>query len=132
MSFSNCPKCGKLFHFINNPLCDNCKKEEEEIFEKVREYVKDNPGSNINKISQETEVSQKKILKYVREGRIELSSEIGMGIQCEKCGRNIRTGKFCTNCISNLSKHITKSYDDKNKNDAQKSARMFTDRKDRD
>lgn len=131
MSFSNCPRCGKLFNFINSPVCDNCRKEEEEIFDRVRAYVKEHPNSNINKISQETEVSQKKILKYVREGKLELSSEVGLGIPCEKCGRNIRTGRFCNNCISNLNKHITNSFvDGINKSESKKSSKMFTYRKD--
>lgn len=132
MNVKNCPKCGKLFNSVLGTICDNCKKSEEDIFERVRSFIKDNPGSNIYKIAQETEVSEKKILKYVREGRIELSNEVGIGIQCKKCGANIASGNYCKECIDIMNKNILNKFEeDKSRKESSKGTRMFTDKRDR-
>ena len=47
MDVRNCPKCGKMFHDTGDGICQNCMKEEEELFQTVRAYIKENPNSNM-------------------------------------------------------------------------------------
>jgi len=74
-------------------------KEEEEIFEKVREYVRENPDSTIKEICDACEVTTKRILTYLKDGRLEASKGLQGESLCSKCGRPIKTGRMCEKCI---------------------------------
>ena len=122
----NCPKCGKIFHFINNSICDSCIKNEQEIYEKVRLHLKDRPGLSLMDLSNETGVSSKKILKYIKEGRLEL---LNPEAECEKCSKKIKKGRFCQDCMDNLAKSTFEAVAKfKSESKASKGQKMFTDR----
>lgn len=108
MSIKNCPKCKKIFSPVGGSLiCRECMKLEEEEFEKVRNYLRDNRGADINRVAEETGVSTKKILKYLREGRLEVSEGMAEFLKCEKCGISIRSGKYCRACSEKVSKNLS-------------------------
>lgn len=100
-SMKNCVKCKKAFLSADSILCDECIKEEKEMYEKVREHLKEHPGLSLLQLAKETEVSAKKISKYIKEGRLELAQA---ELECEKCGIKLKTGRFCENCIDSLAK----------------------------
>ena len=97
MEMSNCRKCKKLFARINDPICDPCKREEEELFLSVKKYLEDHPGTPIDKVAEATGATAKKIMGYLRDGRLELSGG-GGGLQCRACGVEITTGHYCESC----------------------------------
>ncbi|MCL2216212.1 MAG: flagellar protein [Defluviitaleaceae bacterium] len=99
METKNCPRCGRVFVQIREPICDRCVKAEEEIFEKVREYVKENPNLTIKEVSEQCDVSTKKILQYIRDGRLEAGQGMKGEIVCSKCGKHIFIGRMCETCI---------------------------------
>ncbi len=101
-SMRNCPKCGNVFTFIRNPICPDCQAKEDEIFESVRFYIKENPDKTLVEVSEATDVSTKKILKYIKEGKIELSSNEGIEFACENCGKPISVGRYCINCANKI------------------------------
>lgn len=87
-------------------LCDDCKRLEEEDFTKVRKFVRDYPGATIQEVSDATEISQNTILKYLKEGRLEVSESSPIAIQCEGCGARIRSGRFCAKCSNTLARDM--------------------------
>lgn len=99
MEAKNCPRCGKVFVQIREPICEACVKEEEEIFENVRQFVRDNPSKSIKEISEECGVSTKRILQYVRDGLLEATVGLQSEVSCSKCGKPIRTGRMCETCV---------------------------------
>lgn len=104
----NCPRCKKIFTPLNNNLlCPNCIKEEEDEFQRVRNYVRENRGVDIHLTSEATQVSVKKIIRYLREGRLEVTEGMQDFLKCEKCGVPIRTGRFCKNCMDKMSEGLT-------------------------
>jgi len=103
MNLKNCKSCGKLFDYTGNPLCPECVKKDEEDFEKVKEYLEDNPTANVNNISEETEVSVKRITRFLKEGRLECKSVENSLLKCEKCGKPIRAGRYCNECLKKIS-----------------------------
>lgn len=109
METRNCPKCGKLFTYIKDPICPECAKAEEETFQKVRDYLKEFPGQSMSQVSKETGVSQRKISKYLRDGRLEVTSGLSEFLTCLSCGKPIPTGKFCRHCSSKLTKNFQSS-----------------------
>lgn len=116
----NCKKCGRMFSSIaGEKLCSRCRTNDEDDFKIVREYIYDNPGARVQEVAEETGVSEKKILKFLREGKLELKGE-GVGYPCASCGKSIKTGRFCEECQRELKQGFTKAFNlDKKDNDTE-------------
>ncbi len=112
MDIANCPRCGKIFTKMSEPICANCLKEEEEQFKLVKKYVDEHPDCIIADVVEATGVSEKKVLKYVREGRFEATAHLS-STTCEKCGRPIRMGKYCEKCILEINDDVSKAFTEK-------------------
>ena len=103
MDVRNCRSCGRLFnYFSGQPVCQACKEELEVKFQQVKEYLRENPNSSIQKVSEENDVSTKQITQWVREERLTFSDDSPVGIACESCGANIKTGRFCEQCKNRM------------------------------
>lgn len=109
MNVRNCKKCGKLFNYVAGaPVCPACKDALEEKFQEVKKYVQDNKGATIHDVSEECEVDAQQVRQWVREERLEFSSDGGVtGINCEKCGKAISTGRFCDKCKAELTNNLS-------------------------
>jgi predicted amidophosphoribosyltransferase len=115
MEFVNCPRCGKVFTRIKSALCPNCEKEEEETFQSLRTFIDGNPECTLSELSEGTGVNPKKILRYIREGRIEISKGMQGEVRCELCNRPIARGRYCDTCIIKVSQNIDSMFSDANK-----------------
>lgn len=106
MKVRNCKECGKLFQYDGiSKLCYRCRKKDDEDFRKVKEYLYENPKETITVVSEETQVPEDKILRYLREGKLEIVGENpGILLDCESCGKSIRTGRYCEQCARALEK----------------------------
>jgi flagellar operon protein (TIGR03826 family) len=100
----NCKWCGKIFNYIGGmPVCPSCREKDEENFRKVKQYLYDYPGASISQISNELEVSVSRIKEYLRDGRLEIVGDsANMFLECERCGKSIKTGKYCDECEKEL------------------------------
>lgn len=98
--FKNCRLCGKLFtSMAYENICYNCRVMEEKEFDSVKEYLYENPGATITEIVNELNISVTKIKRYLKEGRLEILGDEGNFIlECERCGKSIKTGRFCNEC----------------------------------
>lgn len=113
MEVRYCKRCGKLFNYTGvSPICDSCRKKEEEAFEKVKKYLDENPRSDIRKISEDTEVSTHQINQWIREERLELSKDSPLILKCERCGAPIRTGRFCNECKMKMASGLNNAFSD--------------------
>lgn len=109
MEVKSCYGCGRLFQYISgSALCPECKKKEEDMFQRVRKYLMKKPGASLYELNRETEVSVVFIEKFIREGRIQVAQESPIRLTCEKCGEPIRTGKLCDTCKKKLMDNINK------------------------
>lgn len=105
MEVRNCRNCGRLFNYIGGAykhMCPACIDLLEEKFQEVKKYVEENPGATMNEISENLEVSTKQIEKWVREERLCFSNDSPIGLECEKCGKMIKTGRFCDICRNDM------------------------------
>jgi len=103
----NCRRCKRIIMWAMGPqLCEDCKKAEEEDFLKVRKFVRDYPGASIQEVSAATEISQATIHKYLKDGRLEVSEDSPIAINCENCGARIRSGRFCVACSATLARDM--------------------------
>ncbi|MCX7841761.1 MAG: MerR family transcriptional regulator [Clostridia bacterium] len=104
----NCRRCGKIFNYIGgNPICPSCRELNEQTFKKVKEYLYNNPGATLSEVSTVLEVSVEKIKGYLKEGRLEIiGSDSNLVLECESCGKAIRTGRFCDDCSRDLTRDL--------------------------
>lgn len=111
MDVRNCRSCGKLFNYISGaPICSACAKVIEDKFSDVKEYLYNHPGAGIQQISEEFEVSVGQIQKWIREERLSFAEDSLVGIECESCGANIKTGRFCKVCKDKLATNLSNIY----------------------
>jgi uncharacterized protein len=115
MEMRNCRKCNKVFVFIRTPICSDCEKSEEAIFETVRTYIKENPLKKIEEVAMETDVSVKRINKYIREGRIDVVNSKAISVSCESCGVPMKKGRYCSKCTMLVKSQMDQLFAD-NKN----------------
>jgi len=106
MAIKNCPKCGKLYSDESGIICARCRKADIDTYEKVRRYIKENPDRSISEVAEATEVSQKKIVRYIREGKIEISSGMLDDVRCEACNKPITSGRYCPECSNKMSSQL--------------------------
>ena len=107
MEARNCPRCGKIFSFSSKPICPNCEKAEEEIFQRVRAFLEENPSQSLAEVAVSTQVSPRKILGYVQEGRLMVTDGMRQDVVCESCGKPILQGRYCDKCVIQLNQKIT-------------------------
>ena len=109
MNVRNCSRCGMIYAYDGFNICLKCRRDDEEDFKKVREYIDENPGANITEVSEKTEVDSKKIISFLKQGRLEIQDENNMLLSCERCGTSIKTGRFCEKCTFEMKKEFKQS-----------------------
>ena len=99
----NCAKCGRVYQSdeIGQKYCMRCRTDEEDLFMKAREYIYDNPDANVVEVSEELDIDEDLVLKWLRQGRLTLKGE-GVGYPCDRCGKSIQSGRFCDSCQHEL------------------------------
>ena len=104
MDVRNCRNCKKLFNYLQGPIiCPACQEEMEKKFNDVKNYVWDNKNASIEEISEANDVPIKQIQQWIREERLVFSENSPSGIPCEKCGKLIKSGRYCDECKKDVS-----------------------------
>ena len=108
MEIKSCSKCERAFAYDGEDLCPKCRYGDDEDFKIVKEYLYDNPGADIKMVSEDTEVEVKKILQYLKEGRIVIAEgSENTALACERCSVAINMGRFCNKCIAKMEKEFS-------------------------
>ncbi|HEX3023226.1 MAG TPA: MerR family transcriptional regulator [Lachnospiraceae bacterium] len=104
-----CKRCKKTFTYygIGYQYCPTCKEKDEEDFQKVKEYIRDHGIATVNEVVEETGVDEKRIHEYLREGRLEIPEGSSYYLKCERCGKDITSGRFCASCAMSMKKEFT-------------------------
>jgi ferredoxin len=109
-------------------ICNNCRIEIEEAFEAVKKYLREHPNSDINTVSEATGVEKKQILEFIKDDRLIADGlSIEAEVKCQRCGKGIKSGKYCESCKSRLTKGLsTESDKTKQKNNRKTPRNMYT------
>lgn len=106
----NCRRCGRMYNYIGGPpLCLDCRKADEEVFKRVKEYLYENPGATLSQVSLDCDVSVEKIKLFLKEGRLEITDGANIILECERCGTAIKTGRYCEACKHEVAHDIVES-----------------------
>jgi len=122
----NCPQCRKIFQANLFDICDACRSKNEKDFFKVKEYLEENEKCTMHEVSQETGVSAKRILAWIREGRLEATIGMGGDIACRACGEPVSKGNFCQNCAQKINNQAEELLTSQSPHEKPKGIKMHT------
>ncbi|WP_284139262.1 TIGR03826 family flagellar region protein [Virgibacillus sp. LDC-1] len=105
---ANCPHCGAVFVKGIREICQACYKEEEKAFQIVYDFlrVQKNREATLLEIVEATGVEKELIIKFIKENRLRKSQFPKLGYPCDRCGKDIRSGKLCNQCAAELKKDL--------------------------
>ena len=95
-----------IFKGVGEYRCEECKAVDYDDYGKVRLYIEEHPGANAAQVEDNTGVSQKIIRRLLKDGRIEVAEGSKSFLRCEVCGKNIRSGQFCSECETKVHHRI--------------------------
>jgi uncharacterized protein YerC len=103
MTLANCERCNRIFNKIKTPLCPECIEKEEDDFKIVNEALREQPNQTVQELAEKTGVSEKTILRLVRQERISSDSAI-VDVKCGKCGAPAisLSVRLCRRCAQDM------------------------------
>lgn len=104
MDLRNCRDCGRMIQYpgFGPQLCPQCSRQLDKKFKDVKEYLKKNPRTTITELSDAMEVPIVQINQWIREERLTFSQDSPIGIDCEGCGKMIKSGRYCKDCKNKM------------------------------
>ncbi len=99
MGTGTCWNCHKVFYYMGGEeLCPECKAKITEKFRVVKEYIYDHPGVKIPDVIESCGVTERQILRWLREERLSISDDSAIVLTCKNCGKPINSGMYCQDC----------------------------------
>lgn len=100
-----CRRCGVIMMKLSRDICQKCHLEEEDDFNKVKEYLRDHAGASMKEVADDTGVAESLIEKFVSSGRLE---RLGVVVEhaCQTCHKKISSGIICPDCKKDLKMHL--------------------------
>ena len=127
MDLKKCTNCDQIFAAAKGQkICPDCLAEEEAKFQRVKDYLWDHPGATIPQVSDDTDVGEAIIKKFVREGRLIELQGSNIKVDCENCGKPISQGRFCDECSNKIATDIQKTKSKSKKKKRNRQDKMFT------
>ena len=103
MNVRTCRKCKRLFNYVMGPsFCPDCRAKEEDQFQEVKKYVQEHGRASMHEVADACNVTMKQIQQWIRDDRLMLADDSPLQIECERCGKMIRGGKFCQVCSNEM------------------------------
>jgi hypothetical protein len=105
LTMQTCENCGRLFSYSVFGLCDECARQMDRDYVKVRRYIYQNPDkANFKAIVENAEVSEKALNYLIDKGRIVLR---GGGVKsktnkCRACAGPTDGDVLCQRCKQKL------------------------------
>ncbi|MEH7444575.1 TIGR03826 family flagellar region protein [Bacillus sp. JJ1122] len=105
MDLSNCPECGEIYIKSKfRDVCEKCWREGEAAYDTVYKFMRkrENRAATMLQVVEATGVPEALILKFIKNGKLQITQFPNLGYPCDKCGKIIRTGKLCEGCASEI------------------------------
>ena len=108
----NCANCGKMFVATRGEkLCRDCLIKEEEKERMVLDYVREHQGCPISEVIEELGVTDKFVKNMIAKGLFTNIERNDLYYPCQSCGKPIRNGTYCSDCLSRLRNETKKMAD---------------------
>ncbi len=102
----SCRVCGVIMVKIARDICPKCFKEEEELFAKIKTFLRANPGASITQVAEYCGCSEDAVHAFIKSGRLERVGLRRIAHQCELCNATIYEGVMCADCKKKLKDQV--------------------------
>ena len=89
-------------------ICPDCRAADIELEERVKAYVRDNPGITVNQLIEGSGVPGKIVWRMIMQGQFENSNLKDAKYPCANCGKIITRGTYCVECADKLKMNAQK------------------------
>jgi hypothetical protein len=103
---AHCSVCGNIFQMNMRGICSNCSAEEDTYINSIEKTLIRNRQMNIDELAQAAEIPRKKILSFIRKGKIRLFDYPNLADECDVCASPIRKGTMCHKCSIRIQDEI--------------------------
>lgn len=102
--FKICERCGKQVRYQGGGVyeCTACGHIVLDDLGKVKDYIEKNGPASVATISAAIGVQPEVVVYLLKSGRIEIPEGSEVYVKCEKCGCDIRYGRYCQDCIKTM------------------------------
>lgn len=102
----SCRVCGVIMVKLARDTCSKCFQKEEELFQKVKGFLRSNPGASVQEVAQAMNCSEEHVKYFIRSGRLE---RVGVKVAhpCQICQKTILDGMICPECKRNLKDQVS-------------------------
>lgn len=102
----SCRVCGVIMVKLARDLCSKCFQKEEELFQKVKGFLRANPGATVPEVAQAMDCPEEHVRYFIRSGRLE---RVGVKVAhpCQICQKTILDGMICPECKRSLKDQVS-------------------------
>ncbi|EIT86937.1 putative regulator of flagella formation [Fictibacillus macauensis ZFHKF-1] len=104
----NCLQCHALFVYNGRKICQNCYANEEKDYDAVFHFMRQqkNRQATLHDIHTHTGVEERKIMNFLRQGRLHIVQFPQLYYECDTCLGPIREGRICKVCSVKMKKEL--------------------------
>lgn len=114
-NIEKCELCRGRMKYIGGGKyeCTSCGTQALDDFGRIKQYLDQNGPTPEAIIAHETGIGMDKIDAYLRRGMVEITNSSNYFLKCEKCGCEIRYGRYCPECArGEIANSLRVSYED--------------------
>ncbi|MBQ6005677.1 MAG: hypothetical protein IJL14_05445 [Selenomonadaceae bacterium] len=109
LNIRNCARCKKIFVPVGKEkICADCRAADLELEERVKSYVRDNPGITVNQLIEGSGAPAKLVWRMIQQGQFENSGLKNASYPCANCGKLITRDTYCSECLDKLKMNAQK------------------------
>ncbi len=101
-----CRVCGLIMVRLARDVCPKCFQEEEQLFQKVKNFLKANPGATLEEVAKHASCDIEHVEALIRSGRLERAGVKRVAHPCQLCQATIYDGVVCVECKKTLKEQV--------------------------
>ena len=102
----SCRVCGVIMVKLARDVCPKCFKAEEELFQKVKNFLRANPGASVAQVAENAACSAEQVQAFINSGRLERVGLRKVAHPCQLCQKVIYEGVMCPECKKELKDQV--------------------------
>lgn len=102
----SCRVCGVIMVKIAKDICPKCFQKEEELFGKIKNFLRANPGASLAQVAEYCGCTEDAVHAFIKSGRLERVGLRRIAHQCELCNTTIYEGVMCAECKKKLKDQV--------------------------